>query len=65
MLSQNIVRVIEDPSDDDARGRYIEAEVERILTWRGKDRPESRLGNKGSEAALAALELVDLLKRIN
>jgi 6,7-dimethyl-8-ribityllumazine synthase len=32
---------------------------------RGKDRPESRLGNKGSEAALAALEMVDLLRQMD
>ena len=31
---------------------------------RGKDRPESRVGNKGSEAAEAALELVALLKQL-
>ncbi len=31
---------------------------------RGKDRPEARLGNKGSEAALAALEMVNLLKQL-
>jgi 6,7-dimethyl-8-ribityllumazine synthase len=31
---------------------------------RGKDRPDSRVGNKGSEAAEAALELVALLKQL-
>ncbi len=31
---------------------------------RGKDRPDSRLGNKGAECALAALEMVDLLARL-
>ncbi|HLA85391.1 MAG TPA: 6,7-dimethyl-8-ribityllumazine synthase [Thermoguttaceae bacterium] len=31
---------------------------------RGKDRAESMLGNKGSDAALAALEMVNLVKRI-
>lgn len=31
---------------------------------RGKDREDSRLGNKGSEAALAALEMVNLLKQL-
>ncbi|MBN1588187.1 MAG: 6,7-dimethyl-8-ribityllumazine synthase [Pirellulales bacterium] len=31
---------------------------------RGKDRPESRLGNKGNEAALAALEMVNLMKQL-
>jgi 6,7-dimethyl-8-ribityllumazine synthase len=31
---------------------------------RGKDRPESRLGNKGSEAVEAALEMVALLKQL-
>ena len=31
---------------------------------RGKDRPEARLGNKGSDAALAALEMVNLLKQL-
>ena len=31
---------------------------------RGKDRPDSRLGNKGSEAAEAALEMVALMKQL-
>lgn len=31
---------------------------------RGKDRPDSRLGNKGCECAEAALEMVDLMKRL-
>ena len=31
---------------------------------RGKDRPDSRLGNKGAEAAEAALEMVDLMAKI-
>jgi 6,7-dimethyl-8-ribityllumazine synthase len=31
---------------------------------RGKDQPDSRLGNKGSEAALAALEMVNLMKQL-
>jgi len=31
---------------------------------RGKDRPDSHLGNKGSEAALAALEMVNLLRQL-
>jgi 6,7-dimethyl-8-ribityllumazine synthase len=31
---------------------------------RGKDQPDSRLGNKGSEAALAALEMVDLMRKL-
>ncbi|NLE39211.1 MAG: 6,7-dimethyl-8-ribityllumazine synthase [Pirellulaceae bacterium] len=31
---------------------------------RGKDRPGSRPGNKGSEAALAALEMVNLMKQL-
>lgn len=31
---------------------------------RGKDQPDSRLGNKGAEAAKAALEMLDLLRRI-
>lgn len=30
----------------------------------GKDRPDSRLGNKGSDCAAAALEMVDLLARL-
>jgi len=31
---------------------------------RGKDQPDSRLGNKGAEAAQAALEMVALLKQL-
>ncbi len=31
---------------------------------RGKDQPDSRVGNKGSECAEAALEMLDLLSRI-
>lgn len=31
---------------------------------RGKDREESKLGNKGSEAAEAALEMVDLMAKL-
>ncbi|MHB8899550.1 MAG: 6,7-dimethyl-8-ribityllumazine synthase [Thermoguttaceae bacterium] len=31
---------------------------------RGKDRPDSRLGNKGAECAKAALEMLDLLDKI-
>lgn len=31
---------------------------------RGKDRPDSRLGNKGAECAEAALEMLDLLSKI-
>jgi 6,7-dimethyl-8-ribityllumazine synthase len=31
---------------------------------RGKDRPDSRLGNKGCESALAALEMVNLLEQL-
>lgn len=31
---------------------------------RGKDRPDSHLGNKGSECAEAALEIVDLLSKL-
>lgn len=31
---------------------------------KGKDRPHSRLGNKGMEAAEAALEMVDLLAKL-
>jgi 6,7-dimethyl-8-ribityllumazine synthase len=31
---------------------------------RGKDQPGSRIGNKGIECALAALEMVDLLARL-
>lgn len=31
---------------------------------RGKDRPDSRIGNKGSECAEAALEMLDLLSKI-
>jgi len=31
---------------------------------RGKDRPDSRVGNKGSEAAEAALEMVALMKQL-
>jgi 6,7-dimethyl-8-ribityllumazine synthase len=31
---------------------------------RGKDRPDSRLGNKGAECAEAALEMVSLLSKI-
>jgi 6,7-dimethyl-8-ribityllumazine synthase len=30
----------------------------------GKDSPESRIGNKGSDCALAALEMVDLLRKL-
>lgn len=32
---------------------------------RGKDQPDSRLGNKGIEAALAALEMVDLIGKLS
>ena len=31
---------------------------------RGKDRPDSRLGNKGSQAAEAALEMIALMKQL-
>jgi len=31
---------------------------------RGKDQPDSRIGNKGAECAEAALEMVDLLSKI-
>jgi 6,7-dimethyl-8-ribityllumazine synthase len=31
---------------------------------RGKDRPDSRIGNKGAECAEAALEMLDLLSKI-
>ncbi|NQT41194.1 MAG: 6,7-dimethyl-8-ribityllumazine synthase [Planctomycetes bacterium] len=31
---------------------------------RGKDRPDSRIGNKGSDCAEAALEMVDLMKKL-
>jgi len=31
---------------------------------KGKDRPDSRIGNKGSECAEAALEMVDLMARL-
>lgn len=31
---------------------------------RGKDRPDSRIGNKGSECAEAALEMVNLLSKL-
>lgn len=31
---------------------------------RGKDRPDSSLGNKGAECAVAALEMLDLLRKI-
>jgi len=31
---------------------------------RGKDQPDSKLGNKGSECALAALEMIDLLAKL-
>lgn len=31
---------------------------------RGKDQPDSRLGNKGSECALAALEMVNLMTKL-
>jgi len=31
---------------------------------RGKDRPDSRIGNKGSECAEAALEMVDLIAKL-
>ncbi len=31
---------------------------------RGKDRPDSRVGNKGAECAEAALEMLDLLRQI-
>lgn len=31
---------------------------------RGKDQPDSRLGNKGSECALAALEMVNLMSKL-
>jgi 6,7-dimethyl-8-ribityllumazine synthase len=31
---------------------------------KGKDRPDSRLGNKGSECAEAALEMVDLMTKL-
>jgi len=31
---------------------------------KGKDGPESRIGNKGSECAEAALEMVDLLRKL-
>lgn len=30
----------------------------------GKDRPDSHLGNKGADAALVALEMIDLLKQL-
>ncbi len=30
----------------------------------GKDRPDSRLGNKGSQCAEAALEMVDLMRKL-
>ena len=30
----------------------------------GKDSPESRIGNKGSDCALAALEMVDLMRKL-
>lgn len=31
---------------------------------RGKDQPESRLGNKGSQCAEAALEMIDLMRQL-
>ena len=31
---------------------------------RGKDSPDSRLGNKGSECAEAALEMVNLMRKL-
>ena len=31
---------------------------------RGKDQPDSQLGNKGSECAEAALEMVNLMGRL-
>lgn len=31
---------------------------------RGKDRPDSRIGNKGAECAEAALEMLDLMQKI-
>lgn len=31
---------------------------------RGKDRPDSRKGNKGAEAAQAALEMIDLMRQL-
>jgi 6,7-dimethyl-8-ribityllumazine synthase len=31
---------------------------------RGKDRPDSRIGNKGAQCAEAALEMLDLLRKI-